>query len=191
MTVSFVVDSCAPDVWGYAVRAESWSLTQPGFLEWKRRNGPCPLGGLRANATPAFAVAELQMASLVAAVSHVIEHQQLPASRQQSDWTVTTGIRPVAEENTDLGDELAEDLAMIEGPVMPYQAGAALQLCQSVEIEYQHTPALLTALLDTVPIITPSGVGGRHCRHCGDMTASCTWCDALASRCNGEKKGAA
>lgn len=185
MSVSFAVESRAPGVWGYAVRAESWSLTQPGFLEWKRRNGPCPLGALRADTTPAFAVAELQMASLVAVVSHVAECQQLPVCRQQSDWMVTTGIRPVAEEATGLGTELAENLAMIEGPVITYEAGAALQLCQSVEIEYRHTPALLTALLDTVPTITPSGLGGKHCRHCADMTASCNWCDALTLRCNG------
>lgn len=179
--MSLVMQSRAPRVWSYEACDSGWRLIARGYAGWKYEHGPLPLGGLRA-CTQGCAVAQSQVASLITVLRHVMEHRGLMPPRgahSQAGWTIRTGL---AEPGAD--PECGPKMTVLEGPVMitPDAAvGDGWELCQSVEFEWRHTPSLLAALLDVVPSILPTGIGGENCRLCGCSGAGgCDWCSALA-----------
>lgn len=123
---------CRRPEWAIEVRRESWHLTAAGFVEWKYGGGDEPTAGLMATAQPpTFSVPRSQLGSLARVVGQVMKHQQLmPHQGPQDVWTPH-------EQN---------ERVTLQGPVITYGVRELPELCQSVEIEYTHTPALLLAL---------------------------------------------
>lgn len=127
--------------WTYEVHRESWYLGVAGWFDWAWNYADQPAAGLKAAAgdCPGFAVPRSQVPELLLVVGHVIQHQGLTVPEfgvyDQTAWDVAT-------------DAVGQpwDTVLFEGPVITYDVGDELTLCQMVEIAYEHTPALCTAL---------------------------------------------